>query len=303
MENVLHSGGFMIYFLLIFVVMIFVVLLCSDYENRHFKVKKYVFRHAAVKKKQRIVYLSDLHENCFGKENEKLTAAIREMKPDVILLGGDLIIGKGNRVETDHALAFLKGLSGLCPVYYCYGNHETRVKHTQAFQKYEREVKKLSVTILNNKHVHLPLDGADFEIYGLDLENDYYRKKKIFHARRKIFYGQESSAHTSSTQGARVKILLAHSPNFFEEYVKWRPDFIFSGHNHGGIVRMPGGRGVIATDGLLFPKYSYGLYQKEDSTMILSAGAGTHTIKFRLNNSSEFVVADILPVETASRRE
>ena len=78
---------------------------------------------------KKIVFLSDLHNQQYGQNNEKLVKAIRESAPDLIWIGGDMLIGKE---DTDYApaLSFVKEITGICPVYYANGNHEQRMKES-----------------------------------------------------------------------------------------------------------------------------------------------------------------------------
>ena len=57
-------------------------------ENRCLWRKQRYFR-IALPETGSFVFLSDLHENEFGPENEQLIAAIDRIKPDGILIGGD----------------------------------------------------------------------------------------------------------------------------------------------------------------------------------------------------------------------
>ena len=68
---------------------------------------------------------------------------------------------------------------------------------------------------------------------------------------------------------------------------------MLSGHLHGGIVRIPGWRGVITPQVCLFPKYSGEMTQEDGKSIIVSRGLGTHTINFRLFNVPEVIVLEI----------
>lgn len=274
----------MIYFLLMCAFLLVLVICRSFYENRHFITKRYRFHHPAVKQPVRIVYLSDLHENSYGEGNKELIEGIRQAQPDVILLGGDLIIGKGARVETEVAIEFLKNIQEIAPVIYCFGNHETRVKERDAFAEYLAQLRNTQVCVLNNQKIKLEINGVPVTIYGLELEEEVYEDASQFSSSKKAVFTEEDAES--------VRIVLAHTPNLFEEYEKWKPDFVFSGHNHGGIVRLFG-KGLISTECRLLPTYSYGIYTKNQTKMILSSGAGSHTIKFRLFNSPEIVVLEL----------
>ena len=66
-------------------------------ELHCFKITRYRIRTSKMKVdagKVRIAFLSDLHNHVYGKENEELLLAIREAKPDLILAGGDMLVGK-----------------------------------------------------------------------------------------------------------------------------------------------------------------------------------------------------------------
>lgn len=56
-----------------------------------------------------VLFLSDLHNHVYGKENEKLRKAIVEAHPDLILIGGDMLVGKNGKTWTP-ALEFVKSL-------------------------------------------------------------------------------------------------------------------------------------------------------------------------------------------------
>ena len=80
----------MLYFLILCAVILAAVLLRSHYENTHFTRAYYLYKSRKIKDNIKIVFLSDLHESVFGRENQELADAIRLENPDYILLGGDL---------------------------------------------------------------------------------------------------------------------------------------------------------------------------------------------------------------------
>ena len=274
----------MFYLVIFFIVMVFIILCRSFYEITHFMIKRYEFENKRVLGAVKLLFISDLHENCFGKENKRLVEAVLREKPDCIIIGGDLIVGKENKIKTHVGLEFLKKIEKVCPVLYNFGNHETRVCETEEFQDYLRKVKKLNVVLLNNKGIHLNFRGTRVYFWGIELSKACYKKGEYTTGENPFLEAEEDE----------IKVLIAHNPNFLKEYAEWKPDYVFSGHNHGGIVRLPVVNGVISTDRRFFPKYSYGVYRENKTTMVLSGGAGSHTIKFRLFNESEIVVVQMI---------
>ena len=72
----------MLYFLILCAVILAAVLLRSHYENTHFTRAYYLYKSRKIKDNIKIVFLSDLHESVFGRENQELADAIRQETPD-----------------------------------------------------------------------------------------------------------------------------------------------------------------------------------------------------------------------------
>ena len=85
-------------------------------------------------------------------------------------------------------------------------------------------------------------------------------------------------------------ILLAHNPRHFEGYADWGADLTLAGHVHGGMVRLPFIVGIFSPDTFLFPEYSSGLYEIEESKLVVNRGLGKGRRGFRLFNQPELGV-------------
>ena len=86
-------------------------------------------------------------------------------------------------------------------------------------------------------------------------------------------------------------ILLSHRPELVKTYVTHGVNLVFTGHAHGGLVRIPFLGGLYAPNQGLFPKYYSGLYYFADTTMIVNRGVGNSGYSFRINDNPEIVVA------------
>ena len=244
---------------------------------------------SGLKRERKVLFLTDLHNNCYGKENKRLLDAVRMQNPDLILIGGDMLVGKPE-LTTKVAEDFVCKLAEICPVYYANGNHEQRMKiypekFGTKYQAYTSSVEKSGVQFLENEHVDLMFDGYPIQIHGLEIPREGYKKfRKTFISLKQI------EACIGKADLSKYQILLAHNPIYTDTYLEWGADLVLSGHLHGGIVRIPGLGGVITPQFRLFPKYSGELTVKDGKSVVVSKGLGTHTIKIRFLNPAEMIV-------------
>ena len=66
-------------------------------------------------------------------------------------------------------------------------------------------------------------------------------------------------------------------------------DLVLSGHAHGGQIRLPFIGGIVGPDQGLFPKYTNGLYTKNQTSIVVSRGLGNSLFPLRLFNKPEIV--------------
>ena len=201
----------------------------------------------------RILQLSDLHGR--AGLTKQLLARAEDVKPDLILVTGDLVDGEGQLEGLEPLLA---GLTALAPVYYVTGNHEWALDDTEGFLA---QLAGLGVTLLRNRYVTLERNGDRLQLAGLEDPNGYADMKT----------SAELAAEMQAAGGG-FAILLAHRPEGFPEYADLGFRLVFSGHIHGGMVRLPVLGGVLAPGHVLFPEYDGGLYTLGDSCMVLSRG-------------------------------
>lgn len=263
------------------------------YDSNRFVVRKLKMTDRRIRKPFRAVVVADLHNKRYGKENERLLAAIREQKPDMILAAGDIPTAKPGK-KLDVAVDFLKKLREEFPVYYANGNHEHRLKlypekYGDMAERYAEALADMGVEPLVNAHAELAEFGV--AVYGVEIAKQYYKR-----------FGKQrmDESYLKKTLGAPDKecytILLAHNPEYFPKYAQWGADLTVSGHVHGGIVRVPFlGKGLVSPSLAPFPKYDGGVFREGDSVMLLSRGLGSHTIPVRLFNPGELWVVDFVP--------
>lgn len=283
-----------------------VVCMESIREQWNFNVTKYQICTSKINphmKPKRMIFLSDLHNHEYGQNNIRLLQAVKAACPDLILIGGDMLVGKRGR-SAKAALQFVSQLPKIAPVYYANGNHEQRMKenpekYERVYERYREILQNAGVHFLENDSLELHLDGFHVRLTGLELPMETYEKFKYSHIRKEDIVLQVGEIRKEMLDSAEeeesvYEILLAHNPTYYSAYKEWGADLVLSGHLHGGIARIPGWRGVITPQAFLFPKYSGEMTEEDDQTIIVSKGLGTHTINFRLFNIPEMVVLEFI---------
>ncbi len=267
----------------------------SEYEKKALSIEETTLYSSKVSQKRTFIFLSDLHENTFGQENEKLIQAIDQIQPDAILNGGDLIVTKGTDAKTSHALSLIKELASRYPVYCGEGNHENRIdwepeKYGSEGTLYRNALKQAGAICLKNDSA---IFDTEIRITGIDLDKDFYKKALIHPVPPMPDHYMEEKAGKADKD--HFQILLSHSPLYFDNYVNWGADLTLSGHFHGGTIRLPGLGGVMTPQYQFFLPWCAGIFESQGHYMAVSRGLGTHSINIRLNNRPQLLVLHICP--------
>ena len=266
------------YFLLILPVAVVLWLLYEWLEHTwiQYNTTNVESREFPKNKELRICVISDLHNN--HKNTEKLLRHIREFSPEVILLAGDMV--DKHKIRQVHAKEFFNALKRLgIPVYYSAGNHELSFceKHPEAWQEYVNNLPS-GITFLDNRAVALEA-CQEICISGLSLPRAFYKKGHLYTDMKDLpeYVLPEHQFH----------VLLAHHPEYAEQYGKYKPHLVVSGHLHGGLLRLPFIGGVVSPR-LRLPACDAGLMElKNGSKLFVSRGLGSHTIPLRFFNRVE----------------
>ena len=103
------------------------LLLRSEYEKNHFLVEELAIDSPKIQKEHRFIFITDVHDKEFGTGNGRLFKAIRQINPEGIFIGGDVMVSREGTALTS-TFALLEGLVSIAPVYYALGNHESRME-------------------------------------------------------------------------------------------------------------------------------------------------------------------------------
>ncbi|MBO5453233.1 MAG: metallophosphoesterase [Clostridia bacterium] len=287
-----------------------IVVMCNYIGNRNFRETFYSVSSIKVDSSIRVIQLSDLHGSSYGKNNTKLLKRVEALEPDIIICTGDMV--DSVKEETDYAVNLAKGLSGIAPTYYVYGNNEAEdiydfplnekeLDNKFGFNKdnrdetallklkdpYEEKLEGAGIKVLKNEKDTIKVKTMTVDVYGVLTSNP------------SCFWSYSENAFGSYVNENKdnFKIMAVHEPFIFEEF---NPDFwgdlMVCGHTHGGVTRVPVLGPLFTVEGGLFPERSgdfvYGRYDASGRPLIVSSGLENSNV-FRINNQPELVVIDI----------
>ncbi len=289
--------------LLISIIIFFIWVIVFD--TSRFTLSSYEFESEKVKKNVRVVFLSDLHCKMYGEGGTFLLEKIRELSPNLVLIGGDMITAHPGR-DTEKVEEFLKELSKSFPMVYAFGNHELRLKlypetYGDTWDVYTASLAEAGITITENGVYSLEDTGIN--VISFSADRSYYKRMKD--TDMEPSYIEET---VGKPDPSAYNIMLAHNPIYSETYAAYGADLTLCGHLHGGLVRIPvpvsrdarekGAhvmRGVFSPKLSLFPKYDAGKFDINGKCVLISRGLGSHSIPIRVFNPGELMVIDLKP--------
>lgn len=263
--------------ILILILIIIILIPFCLYQNKHLVITTYTYESeklGADLDGYRIVQISDLHNAEFGKENKKLLETIRSCSPDIIVITGDLV--DSNHTNVERAVAFVKEAVKIAPVYYVTGNHEYWLDLSENEQMMQG-ILAAGAYDLDDAAVRIEKGDSSFMLAGLDDQH----------------LSDETLKNLLQEQKNELSIVLAHEPQYLQNYANAGADLVLTGHAHGGQIRLPFVGGIVAPDQGFLPEYTSGKYNRADTEMIVSRGLGNSIIPVRLFNYPEVVCVEL----------
>ncbi|MCC8152568.1 MAG: metallophosphoesterase [Lachnospiraceae bacterium] len=234
----------------------------------------------------RIVLAADLH----NKPYEAVIAAMKDAKPDMIAVAGDLMCERNHAAaepaKQENALGFLTAAVTIAPTFYSPGNHETFTMPDGKFADMKPIIETGAVFLddssvmwngihiggLSSPAVHTPADGTGDNNKPKDREPNLLWLNEF-------------------DQLDGFKILLCHQPEYYPKYLKSTSvDMILSGHAHGGQWRFFG-QGIFAPGQGWFPKLTSGIHEER---LVISRGLANTARIPRICNETELVIIDVI---------
>lgn len=260
----------------------------------------------------RVLFFSDLHVNYFFLPEKYFIKRLLEHRPDLLVFGGDLVSKEFDRKK---GLRLLKEITRQAakvsvPVLYVRGNHDYEIS--------DDDLKQCGVILLKNtglglkfKRTYLADKSAEHETEFLIMGMDDRRTGHVDVARAKSTdaFPQTEALNLSFThsrlrfellsrlkeQEQKNRLLFAHNPDTVLALNIEDCDYFFSGHFHGGQIRMPFRLEFKSLRGeqLSQKKYYDGLFLMNGISSFISCGVGCVLFPLRFFSLPEITVFDI----------
>lgn len=250
-------------------------------------VRNYTVSSNLINSPVRIALITDLHSCRYGENQHVLIDRIKENRPDLVLMAGDIF---DNKRTTKYTEIFLNEIQNLFPCFMCLGNHECKCGEEDHKVKMEI-LSRYNVRVLSNEVEKFRVNDTEINVCGVDDPTVYTfepdgDEEKFFEKMKEVKSLSENGSFT---------VLMSHNPAYIDKYAEIGFDLVLSGHAHGGQWIIPHVlNGVLAPGQGLFPKYAGGEYFRNGTEMIVSRGlARESTFVPRFYNRPELVIIEM----------
>lgn len=219
----------------------------------------------------KIIQISDIHYKMTTSKNEleDIINEINLLKPDIVILNGDL---------------FDKDIE--------YSKNDYKVL-TKLLNKIDYNISKYAIkgdNDLNNKNWEKIINDSNFINLNNTYELIYYNSLEPI-----LITGISSNGDIKKTikntndeikEKYNYSILVLHEPDYIEKINYSNYNLILAGHSLNGQIKLPFIGGIIRPKGA--KKYYDEYYKLNNTDLYITGGIGTSKFKFRLNNKSSF---------------
>ncbi|MEO8904036.1 MAG: metallophosphoesterase [Polyangiaceae bacterium] len=218
----------------------------------------------------RVVQASDLHVSQRLPEAYFVNAlaTIAAQKPDLVLLTGDYV----SFSENLHVLArLLPGrLSAPLGVYAVLGNHD----YWTDAQAVRAILRSAGITLVSSSCTRLPAAVGRVVVCGTEAP-----------------WGPRLTTPLAQRD---LSIVLSHTPDNIYDLSALGASVVFSGHLHGGQIRVPG-IGALVLPSRYGRRFDEGHFRVADTDLFVSTGVGADDPPVRVYCPPDLLVVDFLP--------
>jgi hypothetical protein len=209
----------------------------------------------------RLMQLTDLHasQNVPLDYLQSVIERVNRRRPDLVVVTGDLVT---------HAIEWVNPVCDVlarlqAPVIVTFGNHDYDVTSmpagmpTRVADALEKRLAAQGMTVLRNGTTNIKHADGQLVFVGLeDLWSGRFAPDVAF----------------AGVDGSHPVICLSHNPDTAPALDAYGPQWILSGHTHGGQVRLPGLGALVLN--VQNRQYQQGQFQLPHSVLYVSRGVG-----------------------------
>ena len=268
--------------IIVLIIIVLVIVLCLLYSRfvatKGLKVKEYKVINSKITDSYhglKIVHLTDIHygSTIFEKELNNIVDKVNEIKPDIVVITGDLIDDRLS-YDKDIIINCLSKIEAKLGKYAVSGNHDIPL------DDYNYIIKESEFTSLDNKYELIySKSNEPIIISGIGYGDEDIGIKT-----------EQFDKYISELKTDDIKpiysILLVHEPDTVDKLDLTKYDLVLAGHSHGGQVRLPFIGKLYTPEGS--KKYYDEYYKINNTDLYISSGLGTSLYRFRLFNKPSF---------------
>ncbi|WJP98523.1 metallophosphoesterase [Macrococcus bovicus] len=223
----------------------------------------------------KVIHISDLHLGFHYSYDDLIyhIQLINDLQPDIIIISGDLFDNIDHYHNPEHLIPLLKTMTAPLGVFFSYGNHDQRIHQTP---RISRILSASNIQLLTNTGVVLDFDQEPIFLGGLD---------DILNSKGNMYQALKNRPDDMLT------MMIVHEPDYADFVEQFKVDVQFSGHSHGGQIRLPLVGAPVKPQ--LGRKYVKGLYRIGAMTLHVSPGLGTTHLPIRLFCPPEITLFNI----------
>jgi hypothetical protein len=218
----------------------------------------------------RLLHVSDPHVERWGRLEEAVVAAARELKPDLILMTGDYT---GLPCRPEDARRLIAELAAVAPTLCCRGNGDYRPPPAAGL------FAGTGAVLLVDESREVEAAGTALTVTGIDP-------------------GHEEAVLAAPKAGPEtLSVCLYHYPDLIPRLSELAFDLMLCGHTHGGQVRLPF-VGAVTSLSRVGPAYSRGLFSAGGRHAFVTQGVGSESyglMPLRFLCPPEVVLIEVRP--------
>ena len=257
------------------------VALYGSINARHVTMNTHTWAVEGLKQQHTFAYASDIHaeDDHMEKNLIKFRDQVNKMKPEFVILGGDVTDEKSSYDEMVHAWKIISEIDA--PVYFVYGNHDRQPDarifggRTYSDEQLVETIEAAGATILTDEFVKVSDDLILLGRYDMSLENERAPWSEL----------------VNPYEGEGALIIADHQPHDDDQLDNMKAVLQLSGHLHAGqlwplqticrVIGMP----VLDE------------YEKPYIKLYMTSGLGGWAIPFRTESRAAWELITLTPEE------